>query len=411
MADISILSRVIDGAVRNVDLPSNTPVVLSIKIGGGSNTELTKVILDSLIALRTDLASNANAKGASLVGIEDAGSLITATTVEGALAEIVGKANTAEADAQTAISAAAAAQSTANAAIPLTQKGAALGVATLDSGGKVPVAQLPNSVMEFKGNWDASSNTPTLADGTGNAGDVYRVNVAGTQDLGSGPQVFVVGDYVVYDGAIWDLSHGGGDAVNSVFGRTGVVVATSGDYTTAQVTEDSGFKYFTDTRAKTAAVVNSLGGSQTDQAPSVAAVNAALAGISTGGLTETIVAGESFASGALRAVRWAKAADSGFVAGRAYKADNDSTSADNFWVAGLCLPGSSVIAGGNLSVVKAGIINAPSHGFTVGQPLWLTTAGALSSTAPSTALQASVKVGMVRDANNIEVSIQVMGVN
>lgn len=38
-------------------------------------------------AITTDLASTANAKGASLIGIEDSGSLITATTVEGALAE------------------------------------------------------------------------------------------------------------------------------------------------------------------------------------------------------------------------------------------------------------------------------------------------------------------------------------
>jgi len=39
-------------------------------------------------AIRTDVASNDTAKGASLVGIEDASSLITATTVEGALQEI-----------------------------------------------------------------------------------------------------------------------------------------------------------------------------------------------------------------------------------------------------------------------------------------------------------------------------------
>lgn len=38
--------------------------------------------------LSTDLASTANAKGASLVGIEDAGGLLTATTVEAALAEL-----------------------------------------------------------------------------------------------------------------------------------------------------------------------------------------------------------------------------------------------------------------------------------------------------------------------------------
>lgn len=39
--------------------------------------------------LTTDLASTANAKGASKIGIEDSGSKITATTVEGALAEAI----------------------------------------------------------------------------------------------------------------------------------------------------------------------------------------------------------------------------------------------------------------------------------------------------------------------------------
>ena len=67
---------------------------------------------------------------------------------------------------------------------------------------------------------------------------------------------------------------GGTGAVDSVNGQTGVVVLDTGD-----ISED-GNLYFTDLRAQTAAVVNSLAGSQTDQAPSVAAVNAALAAIS-----------------------------------------------------------------------------------------------------------------------------------
>jgi hypothetical protein len=65
--------------------------------------------------------------------------------------------------------------------------GSAFGVATLDGGGKIPATQLPNSVMELVGPWDAATNTPTLVDGTGNPGDVYEVTVAGTQNLGSGP--------------------------------------------------------------------------------------------------------------------------------------------------------------------------------------------------------------------------------
>ena len=49
------------------------------------------------------------------------------------------------------------------------------GVPKLDENGKILVSQLPNSVMEFKGVWNAATNTPTLANGTGNAGDVYLV--------------------------------------------------------------------------------------------------------------------------------------------------------------------------------------------------------------------------------------------
>ena len=51
--------------------------------------------------------------------------------------------------------------------------GAANGVATLDSGGKVPVSQLPSSVVTYLGTWNAATNTPTLVNGTGDAGDLY----------------------------------------------------------------------------------------------------------------------------------------------------------------------------------------------------------------------------------------------
>jgi hypothetical protein len=115
------------------------------------------------------------------------------------------------------------------------REGQANGIATLDAGGKVPVTQLPNSVMEFQGAWNASTNSPTLADGTGNQGDVYRVSVAGTQNLGSGSQAFDVGDFAIYNGSIWQWS-GGSDAVMSVFGRQGTVTAQNGDYTASQVT-------------------------------------------------------------------------------------------------------------------------------------------------------------------------------
>jgi hypothetical protein len=109
------------------------------------------------------------------------------------------------------------------------EKGQANGFASLDSGGKVPVGQLPSSIMEYQGVWNASTNTPTLADGTGSAGDVYRVSVAGSRNLGSGSISFAVGDYCVMNSSnVWEKSDTT-DAVSTVAGRTGDVTLTSSD--------------------------------------------------------------------------------------------------------------------------------------------------------------------------------------
>ena len=127
----------------------------------------------------------------------------------------------------------------------ISSKGNALGLATLDGGGKVPVAQLPSAIMIYKGTWDASTNSPTLIDGTGDTGDVYRVSVAGIQDLGSGSISFDVGDYVIYNGTIWEKSDTT-DAVTSVNGYTGIVVLDTGDFL------ENGNLFFTDARAQSA---------------------------------------------------------------------------------------------------------------------------------------------------------------
>lgn len=125
--------------------------------------------------------------------------------------------------------------------IPSSEKGANSGVATLDSGGKIPAAQLPNTVMEYKGVWNANTNSPSLSDASGNAGDVYLVTTAGTQDLGSGSQTFAVGDWVVYSGSIWQKSINS-NAVVSVNGQQGVVSLDTDD-----IAEGSAL-YFTEAR-------------------------------------------------------------------------------------------------------------------------------------------------------------------
>jgi hypothetical protein len=87
----------------------------------------------------------------------------------------------------------------------LSEKGQVNGYAELDGDGKVPSSQLTIDAFQYLGTYDANTNTPTLIDGTGNTGDLYRVTVAGTQDFGSGNITFAVGDKVVYNpSSVWE---------------------------------------------------------------------------------------------------------------------------------------------------------------------------------------------------------------
>jgi len=122
------------------------------------------------------------------------------------------------------------------------EKGNANGYASLDSQGKVPISQLPSSIMEYKGTWNASTNTPTLANGTGDTGDVYICNVAGTVNFGAGPLTFAVGDYVIYSGSIWQRSSGAVGTVTSVaVSRSGDALAITGSPVTTSGTINIGF--------------------------------------------------------------------------------------------------------------------------------------------------------------------------
>ncbi len=64
-------------------------------------------------------------------------------------------------------------------------------------------AQVVNPFV-YRGNWNATTNTPTLADGTGTSGWTYRVSVGGTIDLGSGPIEYEINDKVVHNGTTWE---------------------------------------------------------------------------------------------------------------------------------------------------------------------------------------------------------------
>jgi hypothetical protein len=114
--------------------------------------------------------------------------------------------------------------------IPTTQKAAALGVATLDSATKVPISQIPDSVigaLSYQGTWNASTNTPTLTSSVGTKGYYYVVSVAGSTNL-NGVTDWKVGDWAVFNGSIWEKIDNT-DSVTSVNGFTGAVVLTQAD--------------------------------------------------------------------------------------------------------------------------------------------------------------------------------------
>ena len=99
------------------------------------------------------------------------------------------------------------------------------------NGSGVISASVTGAVV-FKGTWNASTNTPTLANGSGTSGWQYAVSVGGTQNLGAGSQVYNVGDFVIYDGANWiDIS--GNNGVSTFNTRAGAVTLTSSDVTAA----------------------------------------------------------------------------------------------------------------------------------------------------------------------------------
>ena len=106
------------------------------------------------------------------------------------------------------------------------RRAVASGYASLDGTGRIPSNQLPAQVVEYKGTWNANTNSPTLADGIGNTGDQFIVGTAGTRDLGSGSISWGVGDLVIYSGSVWQQVIGGGggaSGVASVLGLTGAI--------------------------------------------------------------------------------------------------------------------------------------------------------------------------------------------
>lgn len=120
--------------------------------------------------------------------------------------------------------------------------GVANGVATLDSGGKVPVSQIPQmGDLNYQGTWNATTNTPTLTSSAGTKGFYYVVSVAGTTNL-NGIADWQVGDWAVFNGSVWQKIDNT-DLVTSVNGYTGTVVLNATDVGAAPATSGTSILY------------------------------------------------------------------------------------------------------------------------------------------------------------------------
>jgi len=112
----------------------------------------------------------------------------------------------------------------------LLNAGVAFGAATLDSGGTVPLSQLPASIqggVSYQGTWNATTNVPTIVSSVGTQGYYYVVAVAGSTNI-NGIADWNVGDWIIFNGSTWQKIDNT-DAVTSVNGYTGTVVLNSND--------------------------------------------------------------------------------------------------------------------------------------------------------------------------------------
>ena len=126
------------------------------------------------------------------------------------------------------------------------------GLAGLDSGAKLPVSLFPDSMLgqvSYQGTWNASTNTPTLPTTPPAKGHYYVVSVAGTQ---FGIE-FQVGDWIISNGTAWQKVDNS-DAVMTVFGRLGNVVANAADYTSFYLRHDTASQGLTSTQKSNARV-------------------------------------------------------------------------------------------------------------------------------------------------------------
>lgn len=102
------------------------------------------------------------------------------------------------------------------------------------------VSSITNAIgaLNYKGTWNASTNTPTLVSSVGTQGDYYVVSVAGTTNL-DGTTLWGVGDMAIFNGSIWQKADGGDTSLVTgltVTSLTGYMYANNTTPVTASTT-------------------------------------------------------------------------------------------------------------------------------------------------------------------------------
>lgn len=116
-----------------------------------------------------------------------------------------------------------------------THKDIANGFCSLDANTKIPIANIPDSLIggvNYQGSWDANSNTPDLTL-VNTKGYYYVVSVDGTTDL-DGITDWKVGDIAIHNGTIFEKIDNT-DKVQDVNGQSGSVTLTKADIGLATV--------------------------------------------------------------------------------------------------------------------------------------------------------------------------------
>ena len=222
----------------------------------------------------------------------------------------------------------------------------------------------PPSPVNYKGVWNANTNSPSLSSGGGGGvkGDYYIVSVGGST-LIDGVNDWQVTDWIVHNGSTWDKIDNS-DVVISVNSQTGSVQLNADDIP------------FDDTTAQ-------IGASEVQQAIDILVANQK--DIRTIGLK----AGEALSAYSLVY----RASD-----GKVYKADKRYQTNSN--VLGMIL--TSAVLNDDVEILRIGIVqNAAWSWSLLNQRVYLGNSGNITSTIPTTSGEYVIQVAEIISSDTL----------